>query len=121
MSSSNLSPNQDSGGTRALAVRGAGALPPLFEVRTSRQTQTREQLQSIVKTLPNDCAPEAASDTKDSRGRESVGVAPGAAPNFAPTAVDASMTVVDASMTVAGVALATLRRSCSAWLLLKWG
>jgi triphosphatase len=36
MSSSNLSA-QDSGGARVLAVRGAGALPPLFEVRIDPQ------------------------------------------------------------------------------------
>ena len=43
-----------------------------------------------------------------SRGLESVGVAPGAAPDFAPTVVDASMTVIE-------VALANLRRYLSAW------
>jgi CHAD domain-containing protein len=86
MSSSNLSA-QDSGGTRVLALRGAGALPPLFEVRT---------------------------DTQHSRGLESVGAAPGAAPDFAPT-------VVDASMTVDEVALANLRRYLSAWHLHEAG
>jgi triphosphatase len=61
--------------------------PPLFEVRT---------------------------DTKHSRGFESVGAAPGAAPDFAPTVVDASMTVVE-------VALANLRRYLSAWHLHEAG
>jgi len=137
-------------GTRVRAVRGARALLPLFEVRTSRQrfsirredevqqlgeialdqtvisppsgeprtsmqrvevealTEAHEQLQSLVKTLRSDCALEAASDTKYSHGLKSVGLAPVAAPNFAPT-------VVDASMTVAEVALANLRGYLSAW------
>src|ERR1700676_1232311 len=86
MSSSNLSA-QDSGGPRVLAVRGAGALPPLFEVRT---------------------------DTQHSRGLESASAAPGAAPDFAPTVVDASMTVVE-------VALANLRRYWAAWHLHEAG
>ncbi len=88
---------------------------PHGEPRTSMQrvevealTDEYEQLQSLVKTLRRDCALEAASDTKYSHGLESVGLAPGAAPNFAPTEVDASMTVGE-------VALANLRRYLSAW------
>jgi CHAD domain-containing protein len=88
---------------------------PHGEPRTSMQrvevealTEDHEQLQSLVKTLRRDCALEAASDTKYSHGLESVGLAPGAAPNFAPTEVDASMTVLE-------VALANLRRYLSAW------
>lgn len=89
--------------------------PPRGEPRTSMQrvevealTDAHEQLQSLVKTLRSDCALETASDTKYSQGLKSVGLAPGAAPNFAPTAVDASMTVAE-------VALANLRRYLSDW------
>jgi triphosphatase len=88
---------------------------PRGEPRTSMQrvevealTDAHEQLQALVKTLRSDCALEAASDTKYSHGLKSVGLAPGAAPNFAPTAVDASMTVAE-------VALANLRRYLSDW------
>jgi triphosphatase len=88
---------------------------PHGEPRTSMQrvevealTGAHEQLQSLVKTLRSDCALETASDTKYSQGLKSVGLAPVAAPNFAPT-------VVDASMTVEEVALANLRRYLSAW------
>jgi len=90
---------------------------PRGEPRTSMQrvevealTDAHEQLQSLVKTLRSDCALEAASDTKYSHGLKSVGLAPGAAPNFAPTAVDGSMTVAE-------VALANLRRYLSDWYL----
>lgn len=90
---------------------------PRGEPRTSLQrvevealTDAHGQLQSFVKTLRSDCALEAASDTKYSEGLRSVGLAPGAAPNFAPTAVDSSMTVAE-------VALANLRRYLSAWYL----
>jgi len=89
--------------------------PPRGEPRTSLQrvevealTDAHEQLQSLVKTLRSDCALETASDTKYSHGLKSVGLAPGAAPSFAPTAVDASMTVAE-------VALANLRRYLSDW------
>ena len=88
---------------------------PHGEPRTSMQrvevealTEAHEQLQSLVKTLRSDCALEAASDTKYSHGLKSVGLAPGAAPNFAPTEVDGSMTVGE-------VAVANLRRYLSAW------
>jgi triphosphatase len=57
---------------------------------------------------------EVRTDTKHSRGLESVSAAPGAAPDFAPTVVDASMTVVE-------VALANLRRYLSAWHLHEAG
>jgi len=90
---------------------------PRGEPRTSMQrvevealTESREQLQSFVKTLRNDCALKAASDSKYSQGLRSVGLAPGGAPNFAPT-------VINASMTVAEVALANLRGYLSAWQL----
>jgi len=89
--------------------------PPHGEPRTSMQrvevealTEAHEQLQSLVKTLRSDCALEAASDTKYSHGLKSVGLAPGAAPNFAPAAVDATMTVAE-------VAVANLRRYLSDW------
>jgi len=77
-------------------------------VEVEALTEPREPLQSLVKTLRNDCALETASDTKYSQGLKSVGLAPGTAPNFAPTVVDASMTIVEA-------ALANLRRYLSAW------
>jgi triphosphatase len=69
---------------------------------------SHEPLQLLVKTLRNDCALEAASDSKYSQGLKSVGLAPGRARQFAPTAVDASMNIAD-------VALANLRRYWSAW------
>ena len=88
---------------------------PHGEPQTSMQrvevealTEAHEPLQSLVKTLRGDCALEAASDTKYSQGLKSVGLAPGPAPEFAPTAVDASMAIVE-------VALANLRRYLSAW------
>jgi CHAD domain-containing protein len=88
---------------------------PHGEPQTSMQrvevealTAAHEPLQSLVKTLRSDCALETASDTKFSHGLKSVGLAPGPAPEFAPTAVDASMTIVE-------VALANLRRYLSAW------
>ncbi len=77
-------------------------------VEVEALTEAHEPLQSLVKTLRSDCALEAASDTKYSQGLKSVGLAPGPAPQFAPTAVDASMPIVE-------VALANLRRYLSAW------
>jgi CHAD domain-containing protein len=77
-------------------------------VEVEALTEVREPLQSLVKTLRTECALEMASDTKYSQGLKSVGLAPGTAPNFAPTVVDASMTIVEA-------ALANLRRYLSAW------
>jgi triphosphatase len=88
---------------------------PHGEPQTSMQrvevealTEAHEPLQSLVNTLRSDCALEAASDTKYSQGLKSVGLAPGPAPEFAPTAVDHSMVIVE-------VALANLRRYLSAW------
>src|ERR1700688_3083912 len=88
---------------------------PHGEPQTSMQrvevealTEVHEPLQSLVKTLRSDCALVAASDTKYSQGLKSVGLAPGPAPEFAPTAVDHSMVIVE-------VALANLRRYLSAW------
>jgi triphosphatase len=88
---------------------------PHGEPQTSMQrvevealTESHEPLQSLVKTLRSDCALEAASDSKYSQGLKSVGLAPGPAPEFAPTAVDASMPMTE-------VALANLRRYLSAW------
>jgi triphosphatase len=88
---------------------------PHGEPQTSMQrvevealTEAHEPLQSLVKTLRSDCALEAASDSKYSQGLKSVGLAPGPAPEFAPTAIDASMPMAD-------VALANLRRYLSAW------
>src|SRR6202140_2819503 len=88
---------------------------PHGEPRTSMQrvevealTEAREPLQSLVKSLRSDCALQAASDTKYSQGLKSVGLAPGRAPEFEPTTVDASMSIVE-------VALANLRRYLSAW------
>jgi triphosphatase len=88
---------------------------PNGEPQTSMQrvavealTEAHEPLQSLVKTLRSDCALEAASDTKYSQGLKSIGLAPGPAPEFAPTAVDASMSIAE-------VALANLRRYLSDW------
>ncbi len=77
-------------------------------VEVEALTEAHEPLQSLVKTLRSDCALEAASDTKYSRGLQSVGLAPGPAPEFAPTVVEPSMPMVE-------VALANLRRYLSAW------
>jgi triphosphatase len=82
----------------------------LQRVEVEALTEAHEPLQSLVKTLRSDCALEAASDTKYSHGLKSVGLAPGPAPEFAPTAVDASMSMLE-------VALANLRRYLSAWYL----
>ena len=79
-------------------------------VEVEALTEAHEPLQSLVRTLRNDCALEAASETKYSQGLKSVGLAPGPAPEFAPTAIDASMPIAD-------VALANLRRYLSAWYL----
>jgi CHAD domain-containing protein len=94
---------------------------PHGEPQTSMQrvevealTEANDSLQSLVKTLRNDCALEAASESKYSQGLKSVGLAPGPAPEFAPTAVDASMPMVE-------VALANLRRYLSAWHLYEPG
>jgi triphosphatase len=88
---------------------------PHGEPRTSMQrvevealTAAHEPLQSLVDTLRSNCALESASDSKYSRGLKSVGLAPGPVPEFAPTAVDATMPMVE-------VALANLRRYWSAW------
>ena len=88
---------------------------PHGEPRTSMQrvevealTEAHEPLQSLVNSLRSDCALEAAPDTKYSQGLKSVGLAPGPAPEFWPTAVDASMTMAE-------VARANLRRYLSAW------
>jgi triphosphatase len=80
----------------------------LQRVEVEALTDAHEPLQSLVKTLRSDCALEAASETKFSEGLKSVGLAPGSAPEFAPTAVDASMPMAE-------VALANLRRYLSAW------
>ena len=77
-------------------------------VEVEALTEAHEPLESLVKALRSDCALEAASDTKYSHGLKAVGLAPGPAPEFAPTAVDSSMAIVD-------VALANLRRYLSAW------
>src|SRR5450631_2805070 len=80
----------------------------LHRVEVEALTPAVEPLQLLVNTLRSDCALEAASDTKYSHGLKSVGLAPGPAPEFAPTEVDASMTVGE-------VAVANLRRYLSAW------
>jgi triphosphatase len=88
---------------------------PHGEPQTSMQrvevealTGVHEPLQTLVNTLRSDCALEPASDTKYSQGLKSVGLAPGTAPEFSPTAVESSMSMLD-------VALANLRRYLSAW------
>jgi triphosphatase len=80
----------------------------LQRVEVEALTEVHEPLQTLVKTLRSDCALEPASDTKYSQGLKSVGLAPGTAPEFSPTAVEPSMPMVD-------VALANLRRYLSAW------
>jgi len=80
----------------------------LQRVEVEALTGIHEPLQSLVKTLRNQCALEAAPDTKYSQGLKSVGLAPGPAPEFTPTAVESSMSIAE-------VALANLRRYLSAW------
>jgi triphosphatase len=80
----------------------------LQRVEVEALTDAHEPLQSLVRTLRSDCALETASETKFAQGLKSVGLAPGSAPAFAPTAVDASMPMAE-------VALANLRRYLSAW------
>ncbi len=79
----------------------------MLRVEVEALTESFEPLRSLVKTLRSNCALETASDTKYSLGLKSVGLAP-PAPEFAETAVDASMTVVE-------VAMANLRRYLAAW------
>lgn len=80
----------------------------MHRVEVEALTEVREPLQSLVKTLRSDCALETAPDSKYSRGLQSVGLAPGPAPEFAPT-------LVEPSMDIAEVARANLRRYLSAW------
>jgi CHAD domain-containing protein len=77
-------------------------------VEVEALTEAREPLQSLVKTLQRNCALETAIDSKFAHGLKSLGLVPEPAPEFAPTAVSASMTLVE-------VALANLRRQLSAW------
>jgi CHAD domain-containing protein len=86
----------------------------LQRVEVESLTESHEPLQTLVKTLRSDCALAAAPDTKYSQGLKSVGLAPAPAPEFAPTAIDASMTVAE-------IALANLRRYLSAWNLCEPG
>jgi len=66
-------------------------------------------LEKLVKMLRMECALQSVADSKYTVGLKSVGLAPPAAPQFAPT-------VADASMRTREVALANLRRHLSAWL-----
>jgi CHAD domain-containing protein len=77
-------------------------------VEVEALTDAHEPLQTLVKALRNDCSLQSASDSKYSQGLKSVGLAPAPAPEFEPTAVDASMRIDE-------VALANLRRYLSAW------
>lgn len=79
----------------------------ILRVEVEALTETREPLQSLVKTLRSNCALETASDSKYSLGLKSMGLAP-PAPEFILTTVDASMSVVE-------VALANLRLYMAAW------
>src|ERR1700678_1240479 len=81
----------------------------MLRVEVEAHTESHEPLRSLVKTLRNNCALEAASDSKYSLGLRSVGLAP-PDPEFAAT-------TVDASMTIAAVAMANLRRYLAAWQL----
>ena len=82
----------------------------LQRIEVESLTEAHEPLQSLVKTLRNDCALELATDSKYAQGLKSVGLAPAPAPEFEPTTVEASMSIVE-------VALANLRRYLSAWYL----
>ena len=77
-------------------------------VEVEALTEEHKPLQSLVNTLRSDCALEMASESKYSHGLKSVGLAPGPAPQFSPTAVDASMPIAE-------VALANLRGYLSVW------
>ncbi len=77
-------------------------------VEVEALTEAHEPLISFVKTLRSDCALEPTSESKYSQGLKSVGLVPLRAPDFEPTAIDASTTI-------ASVALASLRRQLSAW------
>jgi triphosphatase len=79
----------------------------LLRVEVEALTESHEPLRALVKILRSNCALEAASDTKYSLGLKSVGLAP-PAPEFAATAVDASMTLAE-------VAVVNLRRYLAAW------
>jgi triphosphatase len=81
----------------------------MLRVEVEAHTESHEPLRSLVKTLRNNCALEAASDSKYSLGLKSVGLAP-PDPEFAATTVDASMTIAE-------VAMANLRRYLAAWQL----
>jgi triphosphatase len=90
---------------------------PHGEARSSMQrvevethTATLEPLQSLVDALRSQCELEAATDSKYSRGLESVGLVPGSPPLFAPMIVDPSMPMLE-------VAVANLRKYWSAWYL----
>jgi CHAD domain-containing protein len=86
----------------------------LQRIEVEALTKAHEPLQVLVDTLRSDCALEPASETKYSQGLKSVGLVPEPAPQFAPTAVDASMPIVE-------VVLANLRRHWSAWHLREPG
>jgi triphosphatase len=77
-------------------------------VEVEALTEAHEPLQTLVKTLRTSCGLESASDSKYAQGLRSVGLAPAPAPEFEPTAVDASMRMDE-------VAFANLRRYLSAW------
>ncbi|HWJ18878.1 MAG TPA: CHAD domain-containing protein, partial [Geobacterales bacterium] len=77
-------------------------------VEVEALTEAHEPLQTLVRTLQRDCALEAAFDTKFSYGLRSAGLVPVPAPQFAPAAIDASMSMLE-------VVVANLRRHLSAW------
>lgn len=82
----------------------------LQRVEVEALTETHEPLRSLVKTLRDDLALEAAPDSKYSQGLRSTGLVPELAPQFAPTGVEDSMSMAEA-------ARANLRRYLTAWYL----
>jgi triphosphatase len=80
----------------------------LQRVEVEALTEAHEPLLTLVETLRNSCSLQPASDSKYAQGLRSVGLSPASAPEFEPTAVDASMQVQE-------IALANLRRYLSAW------
>ena len=80
----------------------------LQRVEVEALREPHEPLRGLVMTLRREFALEVAADNKYSQGLKSIGLAPGPAPEFAPTTVAATMPMLE-------VALANLRRYWSVW------
>ena len=80
----------------------------LRRVEIEALTEAQEPLRVLAMRLRADCKLDLPTDNKYSQGLKSAGLAPGSAPEFAPTTVDGGMPMVD-------VALASLRRYWSDW------